>query len=116
MKCSVRMPRPYFLLHLGFSVKGAAYRYTHDALCMLGQDRELSLTKVVYVEVGKRYGVSKDAVERGIRNAVEKAWAARNEQVWRCFFAPGNDGRVKKPTNSEFLHRGVIALENKKIV
>lgn len=104
------------VLHLGFSVKGVTYRYTHDALCMLAADRELSLTKVVYVEVGKRYGVSKEAVERGIRKAIENAWVGRNEQAWRCFFAPDNAGHIKKPTNAEFLHRMVIALENKKIV
>lgn len=104
------------LLHLGFSAKGVAYRYIHDALCMLAADKELYLTKVVYVEIGKRYGTTKEAVERAIRCAIEKAWENRDEQVWRCFFAPGNDGRVGKPSNAVFLHRMVIALENKKIV
>lgn len=104
------------LLDMGFSAKGGAFRYIHDALCMLAADKELFLTKVVYVEIGKRYGTTKDAVERGIRCAIEKAWKGRNEQLWRCFFAPGNDGRVQKPSNAVFLHRMVIALENKKIV
>ena len=104
------------LLHLGFSVKGTAFRCTHDALCMLTEDRTLSFTKELYVTLAKRYGSTKEAVERAIRCAIEKAWRNREEYVWRCFFAPGSRGFVEKPSNAEFLHRMALSLENKKIV
>lgn len=104
------------LLHMGFSAKGLAFRYTHHALCMLVTDRDLLLTKVVYMEIAKRHGTTKGAVERAIRCSIERAWKGRSEQVWRCFFAPGCNGMVEKPSNAAFLHRMVIALENKKIV
>ncbi len=104
------------LLDLGFSAKGSAFRYLYDAICMLMADRTLFLTKVVYVEIAKRYGTTKNAVERAIRCAIEKAWKSRNGCLWRCYFAPGSGGRVEKPSNAAFLHRMAMALENKKIV
>lgn len=104
------------LLHLGFSANGTAFRATHDALCMLSEDRTLFLTKEIYVELGKRYGSTKEAVERAIRCAIGKAWRNRQEQIWRCFFAPGSGGYVERPSNSVFLHRLALSLGNKKIV
>ena len=104
------------LLQLGFSPNGAAFRCTHDAICLLTEDRTCSLSKEIYVTIGKRYGSTKEAVERAIRCAVEKAWKKRDEMVWRCFFAPGSLGTVEKPSNAAFLHRMALSLENKKIV
>ncbi len=104
------------LLHMGFSTKSVGFCFVHDAVCMLTVDRMRFLTKEIYVELGKRYGSSKEAVERAIRCAIERAWKTRDERVWRCFFAPGSRGVVEKPSNAVFLRRLALSLENKNVV
>lgn len=67
----------YDLLHrLGVTVNYAGFQYIACAvqLCMEQPERLQLVTKWVYPDVGKRYGISWKAVERGIRTAGNIIW------------------------------------------
>ena len=59
----------------------------------------------LYPAVAKRCDGSVDQVERAMRTAIQRAWTRRDEQIWKMYFAPLPDGRVRKPSNSEFISR-----------
>lgn len=65
------------LLHyLGITPKYSGYFQTAQAveLCIEVPDRLTLITKLVYAEVGKRYGVNWMTVERNIRTVAKAAW------------------------------------------
>lgn len=61
---------------LGITPNYVGYFQTAEAveLCAEAPERLTQITKQVYMEVGKRYGVKWTAVERNIRTAVKIAW------------------------------------------
>ena len=61
---------------LGITPNYAGYFQTVDAvvLCAEAPERLTQITKQVYMEVGKRYGVKWPAVERNIRTVARIAW------------------------------------------
>ena len=61
---------------LGITPNYAGYFQTVDAvvLCAEAPERLTQITKQVYMEVGKRYGVKWTAVERNIRTVARIAW------------------------------------------
>jgi hypothetical protein len=61
---------------LGITPNYAGYFQTVDAvvLCAEAPERLTQITKQVYMEVGKRYGVKWAAVERNIRTVARIAW------------------------------------------
>lgn len=93
------------VLNLGIRTKLKGYGYLREAIPLAMKNPGISLTKELYPEVGKFYGVNADQVERAIRGAVKSAWQYRDEQVWRMYFQPGADGMVPKPTNGAFITR-----------
>lgn len=61
---------------LGITPNYVGYFQTVDAvvLCTEAPERLTQITKQVYMEVGKRYGVKWPAVERNIRTVARIAW------------------------------------------
>lgn len=64
-----------------------------------------SLTKGIYPNVAQAHYTQPEAVERAIRQVVHESWENRNDGVWRMYFSPGREGRIPRPTNSEFISR-----------
>lgn len=91
------------LLTLGISVKHKGYRYLETGIQFFKIDPQQSMTKALYPAVAKRYGTSRESVERAIRSAIQSAWNNRDEKVWRLYFQPCRNGMVPRPTNKAFI-------------
>lgn len=89
------------LLHLGITMRYKGYSQTIFAVEMALADPE-SLTLVskrLYPEVGKRFGVSWQVVERNIRTVVEVIWELNRDGLGHI---AGCELR-RKPTASDFI-------------
>ena len=62
-----------------------------------------AVTKVLYPEVGKRYGTTASRVERAIRHAIEVAWDRGDLETLQKYFGYTVSNAKVKPTNSEFI-------------
>ena len=84
-------------------IKG--YQYLREAIMMSVEDVEMlvSITKILYPTIAKKYQTTPSRVERAIRHAIEVAWSrGRMETLDALFGYTINTGKGK-PTNSEFI-------------
>lgn len=95
-----------FLLWLGVPTSYNGYQPLVEALALLAEDPNQSITKVLYPEIAKRLGSGDKAVERNIRSAIEHAWNGRNVQRWEQLFP----GLTARPSNSQFFTRVLETL------
>ena len=81
------------------------YLYIKHAAAILEKDPDATLDNGVYGLVGKRRSTvaGEDQVRLAITWAIRKAWAQRNEELWRYYFPVGPVGVTRCPTNREFL-------------
>lgn len=91
------------LLNLNISTKRKGFRCLETAISLYEKHPGQSVTKVLYPEVAKQLGCSKDSVERAIRAAIHTAWTRRDEKIWRLYFPTGREGIVSRPTNTAFI-------------
>ena len=91
------------LRELSFATKLKGFRYLPDAVLLLAEDRNQSLSKEVYYTLAKRYNSHFKSVERCIRTAIEKAWNNRNDAIWQAYFSGGGEPLRERPSNGEFL-------------
>ena len=95
------------MLNLGVPAHLRGYRYLREAVLMSADDMELvgSVTKLLYPEVARKFKVTDQKVERGIRNAIEVSWQRGNTDLFDELFGYSvGDGRIR-PTNSEYIAR-----------
>lgn len=99
------------LLALGLQAGRVGYTYLEIIIELYRRDPSRSLTKDLYPEAGRGKGANGVAVERSVRNAIEKAWLKRDELVWRQYFPSARFGTVSKPTNRAFIATVAAVLE-----
>lgn len=101
------------LIALGVPVKYRGYPYLREAILLIARKRDQSITKELYPTVAKIFDNRVDGqnVERAIRNAIDKAWANRDDRIWQMYFPPGRDGTISKPSNSQFIHALADSLQ-----
>lgn len=104
------------VLHLGLQPGKSGFACTCEALRVMKDDPAMRVTKEVYPQVAHICGGTAERVERAIRSAIERAWKNRDDRVWQYYFSPGRDGKIRCPSNSEFLSRMVLCLNRRKIV
>lgn len=88
------------LIQLYMPTDLVGYRTLAITILAYRGDPEQSFTKELYVDVGHQLGVSKEKVEKDIRDAIKKAWKRRDKAAWWPYFP-----QKKKPTNKEFITR-----------
>ena len=95
------------MLDLGVPAHLRGYRYLRESIIMSMDDMELvgSVTKLLYPEVAKKYHVTDQKVERGIRNAIEVSWDRGNRDTFQEIFGYSADEGRTRPTNSEYIAR-----------
>ena len=98
------------LLSLGFSAKLKGFGYLLEAILLMVQDPDQSITKVLYPAVVAIYKkentrIDSSQVERSIRNAIENAWEQRDDMLWRQYFALDRGGDLRRPSNGAFIIR-----------
>lgn len=105
------------LLALGFRMNLAGYACICQAVRLLADNPDQTLTKEIYPAVAALCGGTPESVERSMRTAIRDAWNRRNESVWMLYFALGRDGTVPCPKNGSFLLRiaGCLTVGRRKI-
>lgn len=101
------------LLALGVPINLQGFRYLRQGIKMVINEPEIltRITKGLYPAIGEKYGVSSIVVERGIRHAIEVAYARRNLVGLNDIFDVDIYDLRFKPTNSE-----IIALLAERVV
>lgn len=93
------------LVALGVPTKLRGYPYLREAILLMAQNRDQSVTKVLYPTVAAACGDRGKNIERSIRTAIEKAWLRRDDRIWQMYFPPGSDGIIPRPSNAAFISR-----------
>lgn len=88
---------------LGFRPNHAGCLITESCVRQYMNDPGQTLSTQLYPAVAKSLDSTHSQVERAMGRAVEVAWKERDEQVWRMYFPTGKNGKVKKPSNAQFL-------------
>lgn len=91
------------LLELGIPTKLRGYQFLREAVAEFIRNPGQMVTKELYPEVGKRCGATWEQVERSIRSAIADAYKHRDEAVWRRYFRPDVDGKLRRPSNSTLI-------------
>lgn len=94
------------LLSLDISTKHNGFAYLREAILLMSKDPSQSVTKLLYPQVARICGCSKENVERSIRTALEKAWERRNPETWQQYFPNAR----QRPSNAVFISRLTEAL------
>lgn len=99
---------------LGIPLTLDGYKYLMAGVQMALEDRNAlhGVTKILYPDLGRRFGVSAQAVERSIRGAVLKCWAETTpeERASRLGGAFARFG-TEKPGNARFISALVEHVE-----
>ncbi len=90
---------------VGIPAHMVGYQYIREAIiqavCM--ETTVVSITKVLYPKVARKFETTPKKVERAIRNAIENAWTRGNPDSIDALFGYRAGFNREKPTNSEFL-------------
>lgn len=90
---------------LGFSSKLRGYYYLRTAILISIDTPMQSVTKELYPAVAHQMKCTPAQVERSIRNAIQKSWENRVEEVWLQFFTENSAGIIERPSNAAFINR-----------
>lgn len=93
------------LVSLGIPTKLHGYAYLREAILLMAKDPGQSITKELYPRVSALCRCEPKHVERSSRNAIESAWAHRDDRIWQLYFPPGPDGIIPRPSNGAFISR-----------
>ena len=96
------LPEVYrLLLRLELSPCQVGFFYTAHAVALAVREPERLrlVTKCLYPAVAKRFGVTSQAVERGIRASIQAAWTAESGAVQALSPAP----LTRKPRAARFI-------------
>ncbi len=111
MRLTLKDPQdPYLqtalLLHcLGLNPKLDGWNMLRVGIPLFLEDPKQVLGKVLYPSIAKAVGgTSGCAVERDIRECIQKGWARQNHSVWIKYFCADSSGKVPCPTNGQFIH------------
>ncbi len=113
MDLSDEQPMQYTIQHrirdtialLGFNMNSSSTSITVTAIEFYMKNPKQKLSATLYPDIAQLYSTNPKQVERAIRLSIEGAWLRRREELWRLYFAIGKNGKVSKPTNSDFLAR-----------
>lgn len=78
--------------------------YLHEAIKLVLEDRNnMSVSKILYPRIAKKFNVTASKVERAIRNAIEIAFNNLDPNVIFEIFGNTIPLHKDKPTNSHFI-------------
>ena len=87
------------LLELGIPAHYSGYRRLMDCIPRYAEDPEQSITKEIYPDVAKQYGIKPSVVETTIRRAIHAGWENGDREVWEFYFP----NYTKAPSNMAFI-------------
>lgn len=78
-------------------------QYLLTAICIMAEQPNIPITKVLYPTVAGIHGVTAIQVERAIRTAIQLAWTHQAADVWSAFFQSEPDDTIPRPSNGIFI-------------
>ena len=100
------------LIEMGFSPHHDGFVYLRKCIEMNLEDPRRMVTKDLYPCVAKFFGCYDwRTIEQAIRSTIKCGWDTRNEELWESFFPIGRDGKLKCPSNKEFIAKVTCILE-----
>lgn len=91
------------LMRLGFYSNLNGYRALSYGVYSYWKNPNQSFTKDLYQDIAEHCGGSWKNVEHAMRSCIEKAYARRDETVWRMYFPRNKDGNVSHLTTAAFI-------------
>lgn len=112
-KDDIRSATTAILMDIGISEWHSGFGDLVRAIILWSENPEWSFSKELYPEVGRRRANKANwkTVEKSIRYAILVAWMRKDKKIWRIYFPPGEDGKMKRPTNAGFISRIARVLE-----
>ncbi len=101
------------LFELGIPTSRIGFDYLVHAIVLRYENPAMLVTKEIYPEVCSEYAGNLNTfqVEQAIRAAISAGWKRRDEMVWSFYFAPDGEGKLHKPTNSQFISKVAYFLK-----
>lgn len=92
----------YLVRSLGIGGHYQGYKYLTYAISLCLEDEEylLSVSKLLYPEIAKRYKTTSSSVERNLRTVIAVCWERGNRSLLETISLYP---LIHKPTTSEFL-------------
>ena len=97
---------------LGFNINAGGCRLIEIAVYEYIMQPKQQIVNQLYPTIAASCGGTVSQVEKAIRDTIKTAWLNRNELIWRMYFATGKDGKVRRPTNSDFFARIARCIMN----
>lgn len=91
------------LLSLRFSTKLRGYTYLREAVLLMAQNRNMSITKELYPAVAAQCGATTEQVERSVRSAIQQAWDRGDRATWKMFLSAGEGSDITRPSNGTLI-------------
>lgn len=112
-KCDLRYGVVAILLELGLPAHRIGYQYIKEAILLFYEEPAHLLMNGIYQAVGERIDptAGEKQIEQAMRSVIDQAWRNRDSQVWKLYFPQDERGRIKRPSNSEFVSRIACFLE-----
>lgn len=93
------------LMELNMNCRRRGFEYLRTSIEIYLDSPGAGLHKDIYPAVARAHNAGVYAVERGIRQAIGDTWCRRNENAWRRYFHPNQNGIIPRPTNGEMIAR-----------
>lgn len=90
---------------LRFSPRHNGSNYIREAVLLMYQRPNISITKELYPSVGAQFGSNALQVERSIRSAINAAWKQPGKDRWAQLFPPDSQGHIPRPSNGVLIAR-----------
>lgn len=93
------------LMDLRMEPDHMGYQYLKRGILHYCDDPAHALAAGIYQILSEEYDFRPNVkqLEQAMRRAINEAWEYRDERVWRLYFYLDCKGRVKKPSNIEFI-------------
>lgn len=101
------------LLELDVPTNYDGFDYLSKAIALYYETPEQMITKGLYAAVAGAYGghVDESQIESSVRCAIKAAYNKRDESVWSLYFPFDKDGKIERPSNTEFITRIARVLQ-----
>ena len=90
---------------MGFKHQQVGFKYIAEAVfwIMKGRSGRAQTISEIYSLIAKKYRTTKNAVERGIRNAIESVFTEADIDDLHRYYPFDYDEEKGRPNNAEFL-------------
>lgn len=93
----------FVLRNLGIQLQTKGGKFLAEAIRQYRHNPNQTIFGDLYPSVANAFNATASQVERAMRFAIERAWAQRNDRIWRAYFPADGNGKTVKPTNSAFI-------------